>query len=71
MTMLRRAMMVTAMLEMAMIMQAGCADWPHNETRQPASDPTLRSGQSGAQWHVNDAGAAPAPASDQSGGNSR
>ena len=60
MTMLRRAMLVAVMLAMPMALLAGCQDWPHNETRQPASDPAIREGQQKADWHVSDAGAAPA-----------
>jgi hypothetical protein len=71
MTMLRRAMIVAAMLGLPILLLGGCADWPHNETRQPASDTSMRAGQQKTEWRVNDAGAAPAPSSDQSGGMSR
>jgi len=60
MTMLRRALVLAAMIAVPMALVAGCEDWPKNDARRPASDSSLKSGQANTDWHVNDAGAAPA-----------
>jgi hypothetical protein len=67
MTMFRRALVVAAMLVMPMALLGGCADWPQHDTRQPASDSSMRSGKANSNWHVSDAGAAPAPQNDAGG----
>lgn len=65
MTMLRRSVLVTVAICAAMTLAvAGCEDWPHNGSPHPASDSSMKGGQTKAssEWHVNDAGAAQAPA---------